>query len=102
MFKETEISIVVKLKRLQWAGHLQRMDEQNLPKRVFTGQKFGKRTVGKRKKRWIDSVEVIEAKELENFKAFWDVAPCSQVEVDRLYRGAYCFHHQGGHDGGST
>jgi hypothetical protein len=27
---------------------------------------------------------------------FWDVAPCSHVEVDRRFRGAYCLHHQGG------
>jgi hypothetical protein len=26
---------------------------------------------------------------------FWDVAPCSHVEVDRRFRGAYCLHHQG-------
>jgi hypothetical protein len=25
---------------------------------------------------------------------FWDVAPCSLVEVQR-FRGAYCFHHHG-------
>jgi hypothetical protein len=29
------------------------------------------------------------------FKIFWDVAPCSQVEVDRRFRGAYLLHHQG-------
>jgi hypothetical protein len=29
------------------------------------------------------------------FRVFWDVAPCSHVEVDRRFRGAYCFHHQG-------
>jgi hypothetical protein len=28
------------------------------------------------------------------FTVFWDVAPCSHVEVDR-FRGAYCLHHQG-------
>jgi hypothetical protein len=33
------------------------------------------------------------------FKVFWDVAPCSHVEVDRRFRGGYCLHHQGG---GST
>jgi hypothetical protein len=27
--------------------------------------------------------------------AFWDIAPCSLVEVDRHFRGAYCLHHQG-------
>jgi hypothetical protein len=26
---------------------------------------------------------------------FWDVAPCSLVEVDRRFRGAYCLHIQG-------
>jgi hypothetical protein len=25
---------------------------------------------------------------------FWDVAPCSLVEVDRRFRGAYFLHHQ--------
>jgi hypothetical protein len=28
-------------------------------------------------------------------KAFWDVAPCSLVEVDRRFKGAHCLHHQG-------
>jgi hypothetical protein len=26
---------------------------------------------------------------------FWDTAPCSLVEVERRFRGAYCLHHQG-------
>jgi hypothetical protein len=26
---------------------------------------------------------------------FWDVAPCSLVDVDWCFRGAYCLHHQG-------
>jgi hypothetical protein len=25
---------------------------------------------------------------------FWDVVPCSMVEIGRRFRGAYCFHHQ--------
>jgi hypothetical protein len=29
------------------------------------------------------------------FRVFCDVAPCSHVEVDRRFRGAYCVHHQG-------
>jgi hypothetical protein len=38
------------------------------------------------------------------FRLFWGVLPCSQVDVDRRFRGAYCFHHQGygrPDDGGS-
>jgi hypothetical protein len=26
---------------------------------------------------------------------FCDIAPCSLVEVDQRFRGAYCLHHQG-------
>jgi hypothetical protein len=26
---------------------------------------------------------------------FWDVVPCSLVEIDRRFKGAYCHHHQG-------
>jgi hypothetical protein len=26
---------------------------------------------------------------------FWDVAPCSLVDIDWCFRGAYCLHHQG-------
>jgi hypothetical protein len=25
---------------------------------------------------------------------FWGVALCSLAEIDRCFRGAYCFHHQ--------
>jgi hypothetical protein len=32
---------------------------------------------------------------------FSDVALCSNVEVDRHFRCAYCLHHQGDDDGGS-
>jgi hypothetical protein len=28
-------------------------------------------------------------------RAFWDVASCSLVGVDRRFRGAYYIHHQG-------
>jgi hypothetical protein len=28
-------------------------------------------------------------------KAYWDVAPCSLVEVDRRFSSVYCLHHQG-------
>jgi hypothetical protein len=28
-------------------------------------------------------------------RAFWDIAPCSLVEVDRRFRGTFCLHQQG-------
>jgi hypothetical protein len=30
-----------------------------------------------------------------NITVFWDIAPCSLAEVDRLLKGAYCLDHQG-------
>jgi hypothetical protein len=27
------------------------------------------------------------------FRVFWDVMPCSQVDVDRRFRGVYWLHH---------
>jgi hypothetical protein len=32
---------------------------------------------------------------LLRMRAFWDIAPCSLVGVDRRFKGAYCPHHQG-------
>jgi hypothetical protein len=29
------------------------------------------------------------------FRAFWNVLLCSQVDIARRFRGAYCVHHQG-------
>jgi hypothetical protein len=29
------------------------------------------------------------------FRVFWDVTPCSHVEVDRSFRDAYCLYYQG-------
>jgi hypothetical protein len=29
------------------------------------------------------------------FRVFWDVAPCSQVDIDRRFRVAYFLYHQG-------
>jgi hypothetical protein len=29
------------------------------------------------------------------FRVFWDALPCSQVDVNQLFRGMYCLHHQG-------
>jgi hypothetical protein len=31
----------------------------------------------------------------EDYRAFWDIAPCSIVVVDQFFRGVYCLHHQG-------
>jgi hypothetical protein len=40
-------------------------------------------------------LRVVWPKPMAKMTPFWDAAPCSLVEVDRRFRGAYCLHHSG-------
>ena len=57
LYKEPSISIIVKLKRLQWAGHVQRMGNECIPKKILYATIGGKRHVGRPRNRWIDAME---------------------------------------------
>lgn len=56
LYKDMEVSRFIKFRRLQWAGHVVRMDEKRIARRSFTQQMHGKRIVGKPRKRWEDEV----------------------------------------------
>ena len=45
------------LYRLQWAGHIIRMEGNRIPRKVLFSQIEGRRPVGRPKHRWIDAVE---------------------------------------------
>jgi hypothetical protein len=47
LYGDPELSTVIKLRRLQWAGRVQRMESQSVPRMVMAGQMFGKRPAGK-------------------------------------------------------
>jgi hypothetical protein len=47
---------IMKLKVLQWAGHVQRMEGTRIPKKVLKAKFGGVRSIGKRRKRWEDTV----------------------------------------------
>jgi hypothetical protein len=53
LYGDLELSTVIKLRRLQWAGHVQRMESQSIPKMAVVGQMFRKRPVGRPRKRWL-------------------------------------------------
>jgi hypothetical protein len=57
LYGDPELSTVTKFIRLQWTGHVQRMESQSIPRMVMAGQMFRTRTVGKPKKRWMDAVK---------------------------------------------
>ena len=42
---------------LRWFGHVERMEKDRTPRRVYVGECAGSRSVGRPRKRWIDSVK---------------------------------------------
>src|SRR5678815_3266590 len=42
---------------LRWFGHVERIDDSRLVKRIFSGEYAGSRPVGRQKKKWIESVK---------------------------------------------
>jgi hypothetical protein len=56
LYGEPDLVTCIKLKRLQWAGHVQRMEGTRIPKKVFKAKFEGVRSVGKPRKRWEDVV----------------------------------------------
>jgi endonuclease/exonuclease/phosphatase family metal-dependent hydrolase/ribosomal protein S28E/S33 len=66
IFDDPEVSTLIKLRKLQWAGHVVRMDDERIPKRALKGKAEGKRPVGKPRKRWQDSIDA-DSKSLLRF-----------------------------------
>ena len=47
----------IKGQRISWLGHLERMEEDRMPKKIFTQELEGTRRRGKPRKRWKEEVE---------------------------------------------
>jgi hypothetical protein len=58
IYRELEISEAIRFKRLQWAGHVIRIEEYRIPKKAMQAQSGGRRTVGRPRGRWEDAVQV--------------------------------------------
>jgi hypothetical protein len=52
LYQDSKLSNFIKLQRLSWAGHVQRMPESRIPKKILEGNPGGKRPVGKPRTRW--------------------------------------------------
>jgi hypothetical protein len=58
MFKSPDIVTEIKVRRLEWLGHVIRMEEDTcVPKMVFNAKPDGRRGVGRPRLRWLDDVE---------------------------------------------
>jgi len=47
----------IKIQRLGWAGHIIRMEEERIPKKVLNGNFYTTRPVGRPRTRWADVVQ---------------------------------------------
>ena len=56
-YKDQDIVAVIKIRRLEWLGHVIRMKETGSVKKIFEGKIEGRRGRGQPRLRWIDDVE---------------------------------------------
>jgi len=57
MSKGENIVKWIKWQRINWLGHLERMEEDRVPKKIFTQELEGARRRGRPRKRWKEVVE---------------------------------------------
>ena len=56
LYKDSNIITYIKINGLRWAGHVIRLEEQNLARRLFAAVVEGRREKGRPKLRWEDGV----------------------------------------------
>ena len=58
MYRSPNIVSVIKSRRLRWAGHVARMEEDRSTFKIFTDTPAGKRPLGRSKRRWEDNIKM--------------------------------------------
>jgi hypothetical protein len=56
LYQELDTVAEIKIARLRWLGHVERMSEDRVIKKLYTSKPEG-RSVGRPKMRWLDDVE---------------------------------------------
>jgi hypothetical protein len=57
LYKDVDLVTFIKLKRLQWAGHIQRLRLDRIPKKAVQAKFSGSCPAGKPARRWEDGVK---------------------------------------------
>jgi hypothetical protein len=47
----------IKSQRIRWLGHVERMEDNAMPKRMLKGRLYSKRRKGRLRMRWLNDVE---------------------------------------------
>jgi hypothetical protein len=55
--KGEDIVRLIKSQRIRWLGHVERMEDNAMPKRMIKGRLYSKRRKGRPRMRWPDDVE---------------------------------------------
>jgi hypothetical protein len=76
----------IKFKRLGWARHIVRTEEQRIPKKVLNGNFHTARPVGRPRIRWADVVQR-DARQLLEIRG-WKIKAANKDEWRRLMREA--------------
>ena len=58
LYCSPNIVLVIKWRRMRWAGHVARMGEERVMHRVLVGKPEGKRPLGKPRRRWVDNIRM--------------------------------------------
>jgi hypothetical protein len=56
-YKAPDIVNVIKIRRMEWLGHVVKMNETRSVKKIFEGKLEGRRGRGRTRLRWINDVE---------------------------------------------
>ena len=57
ILQKEDIVRFIKAQRLRWIGHVERMKENRVPKRIYKASMTGRRKQGRPRSRWKDEVE---------------------------------------------
>jgi hypothetical protein len=57
VYRSPDIVTQIKVRSLEWLGHIIRMDGARMAKKVFVSEPEGRRDIGRPKLRWLDDVE---------------------------------------------
>jgi hypothetical protein len=49
---------MIESRRIRWAGHVARMGEKRNACRIFVRKSEGKRSLGRRRFRWVDEIQM--------------------------------------------
>lgn len=86
VFDNDDIVRVIKLGRLRWAGHVARMNDREIPKKILTEELHRARRVGRPRTRWRDGVD-LDARNLLNARN-WIAAAQDRAVWQRLLEEA--------------